>query len=134
MSIYANSKNKYFTKTEAIESIKDVVVWYDGYGCDLHNEVFNTDYYVIDSFMARKALEEYDVFEALEVIQDYEKNLFGEITTDISYPTNVANMLWYIIGEEVINRLDSLQECWNRIITEEDRKAILAELEAMEGN
>ena len=37
----------YFTKNEALEDIKEILESYNGYYCDLHNEVFNTDYYII---------------------------------------------------------------------------------------
>jgi len=38
---------------EALES------GYSGYYCDLHNEVFNTDYYIIGTYRAKEALNEY---------------------------------------------------------------------------
>ena len=31
---------------------------YTGYYCDLHNEVFNTDYYIIGTYKAKQALSE----------------------------------------------------------------------------
>ena len=63
-----------------IETLKD---GYTGYYCDLHNEVFNTDYYIIGTYEAKEALKEYDVFEALEKVQTYEKDNFGEIYTEV---------------------------------------------------
>ena len=42
-------------KEEIIESLED---GYSGYYCDLHNEIFNTDYYIIGTYEAKKALEE----------------------------------------------------------------------------
>src|SRR5690554_2046274 len=82
-----------------IEALKD---WFDGYYCDLHHEVFNTDYYIIGTYEAKEALKEYDVFEALEKVQTYEKDNFGETYTDVSNPEKLVNMLFYIIGEEVL--------------------------------
>ncbi len=75
---------------------------YNGYYCNLHNEVFNTDYYIIGTYKAKEALREYDVIEALEKVQEYEKSNFGEVYTDLSDPEKLVNMLWYIIGEEVL--------------------------------
>ena len=66
-------------KQEAIEAIIETLEnGYSGYYCDLHNEVFNTDYYIIGTYAAKEALREYDVFEAIELVQTYEKEQFGE--------------------------------------------------------
>lgn len=89
-------------RKEAIQDILECLEWYNGYYCDLHNEVFNTDYYIIGTYEAREALKEYDVFKAIELVQDYEKFNFGEVYTDISNPERLINMVYYIIGEEVL--------------------------------
>jgi GDP-D-mannose dehydratase len=107
---------------------------YTGYYCDLHNEVFNTDYYIIGTYRAKEALNEYDVFEALEKVQTYEKDNFGEIYTDMSDPEKLINMLYYIIGEEVLyemmDGIEAWDENWNNQADEETNAAILAELDA----
>ena len=98
---------QYFTTTEALEDILDILE--SGYGGsmeDLHNEVFSTNYYIIGTHTAKQALTEYGVFEAIDVVQEYEDSAFGERYTDVSDPEKLANMLYYIIGEEVINNLD----------------------------
>ena len=102
---------QYFTTTEALEDILDVLE--SSYTCymeDLHHEVFNTDYYIIGTHTAKQALTEYGVFEAIDVVQEYEDSAFGERYTDVSDPEKLANMLYYIIGEEVINDLE-LVDC-----------------------
>jgi len=113
-----------------IETLKD---GYSGYYCDLHNEVFNTDYYIIGTYEAKKALEEYGVFEALEKIQTYEDFNFGKICTDLSDPEKVVNMLYYIIGEEVLfeimDDVEVLNENWNNIATDEINAEILKAIE-----
>ena len=98
---------QYFTTTEALEDILDVLEsGYTGYMDDLHNEVFNTGYYIIGTYQAKRALTEYGVFDAIEKVQSYEDSAFGERYTDVSDPEKLANMLYYIIGEEVINDLE----------------------------
>ena len=98
---------QYFTTTEALEDILDVLEsGYTGYMDDLHNEVFNTGYYIIGTYQAKQALEEFGVFEAIDKVQEYEDNAFGERYTDVSDPEKLANMLYYIIGKEVIQDLD----------------------------
>jgi hypothetical protein len=113
---------------EALES------GYSGYYCDLHNEVFNTDYYIIGTYKAKQALAEYDVWDAIEKVQTYEKDNFGEIYTDLSDPEKLINMLYYIIGEEVLfemmDGIEAWEENWNHRADEETNAEILAELDA----
>ena len=102
---------------------------YAGYYCDLHNEVFNSDYYIIGVYEAKEALREYDVWEALEKVQTYEEENFGQIYTDLADPEKLVNMLYYIIGEEVLFELMDGIEAWkenydNRA-TDETNAAIL---------
>jgi hypothetical protein len=109
-----------------IEALED---GYNRYYCDLHNEVFNTDYYIIGTYQAKEALKEYDVFEAIEKVQTYEKDNFGKIYTDMSDPEKLINMLHYIIGEEVLHEMmdgiEVWEENWNNLATDETNAAIL---------
>ena len=113
-----------------IETLKD---GYSGYYSDLHNEVFNTDYYIIGTYQAKEALREYDVFEAIEKVQTYEKDNFGEVYTDLSDPEKLINMLYYIIGEEVLYKMmqgiKAWEDNWNNIADEETNAEILKAIE-----
>lgn len=112
-----------------IEALKN---GFDDYYSDLHHEVFNTDYYIIGTYKAKEALKEYDVWEAIEKVQTYEKNNFGEVYTDLSNPEKLVNMLYYIIGEEVLfemmNDSKTLRENWDYQADEETNTEILKEL------
>ena len=113
---------------EIIETLKN---GYDGYYCDLHNEVFNTDYYIIGTYRAKEALREYDVFEAIELVQTYERNNFGEIYTDLSDPEKLINMVYYVIGEEVISEMyeiEAFNDNWNNVADEETNASIVEEM------
>ncbi len=116
-----------------IETLKN---GYSGHYADLHNEVFNTDYYVVGTYQAQEALKEYDVFKAIEKIQEYEKDNFGEVYTDLSDPEKLINMLYYIIGEEVLHEMMEGVKVWNdnwdNLATDETNAAILEALEAIE--
>lgn len=68
---------------------------------DLHNEIFNTDYYIIGRHAAIQWLGSL-VFQAIELIKEYEDDNFGESYTDFSDPEKVVNMLAYVLGERVI--------------------------------
>ena len=117
-------------KAAIIEALQD---GFSGYYCDLHNELFNTDYYIIGTYKAKEALEEYGVFDAIEKIQTYEKNNFGEIYTDLSDPEKFLNMLYYIIGEEVLYEMmdgvDVWNDNWNNLATDETNAEILKAIE-----
>ena len=124
-----NNKKHEQMKWEAIEEIIETLEnGYDGYYCDLHNEVFNTDYYIIGTYQAKEALREYDVFEAIELVQTYEKEQFGEIYTDLSDAEKLINMVYYIVGDEVIcdmNEIEAFEENWNERADEETNAIII---------
>ena len=129
-----NAKHKEM-KREAIESIIERLE--DGfcdYYCDLHNEVFNTDYYIIGREMAKDALREYDVFEAIELVQDYEKDNFGEVITDLSDPEKLISMVYYIIGYEVIDDMYEItvfEESWDNRADDETNALIVEAMKDM---
>ena len=112
-----------------IEALRD---GYSGYYHELHNEVFNTGYYTIWTDEAKKALEKYGLWDAIEKVQTYEKENFGGVYTDLSDPVKLINMLYYIIGEEVLhemmNGVEAWQENWNNVATDEINAAILKEV------
>ena len=95
----------------------------------MHNEVFNTHYYIIGAHEAKEALKEYDVFKAVEKVQKYEIDNFGAVYTDLSDPVKLVNMLYYIIGEEVLyemmDGIEAWRENWNNQADEETNAEIL---------
>ena len=68
---------------------------------ELHNEIFNTDYYIIGTFEATEWLDN-QVFQVIDYIKQYEEDNFGEVTTDLSNPEKLVNMYVYILGEEIL--------------------------------
>ena len=116
---------------DIIERLEDS---YDGYYCDLHNEVFNTDWYIIGTYQAKEALKEYDVFEAIELVQTYEKEQFGEIYTELSNPEKLINMVYYIVGDEVIGEMNEIEEFsdnWNNRADDETNAIIIEAMRKM---
>ena len=122
-------------KAEAIEAIMEALEdGYSGYYCDLHNEVFNTDWYIIGTEMAKDALREYDVFDAIELVQEYEKFNFGEVYTELHNPEKLINMVYYIIGDEVIGEMNEIEEFsdnWNNLSDDETNEKILEAMRKM---
>jgi len=68
---------------------------------DIHNDLFNTDYYIIGYYKAEKWLGN-KTFDIIRYIKDYENEIFGEVHTDLSSSESVVNMYVYIIGEELL--------------------------------
>lgn len=122
-------------KREAIEAIIEALEdGYSDYYCDLHNEVFNTDYYIIGTYEAEEALRKYNVFDAIDLVQTYEKDNFGEIYTDLSNPEKLINMVYYIIGDEIIRDMydiEEFEENWNNVADEEANAIIVDEMKKM---
>ena len=99
------------------------------YGCDLHNELFNTDYYIVGYYQAEEWLKEnVGIFNAISEIREYENDNFGEVITDVGDSEKVVNMYVYIQGENILNESETLRDKWDVYLTEEDCKAICEEL------
>jgi hypothetical protein len=75
---------------------------------ELHQEAFNTDYYIIGTYKAKQWLSD-KVFDIIEFIKEYEQDNFGEVYTDFSDPEKIVNMYVYIIGEQIT--YDYYEEC-----------------------
>ena len=121
-------------KMEAIKDIMERLENYNGYYCDLHNDVFNTDYYIIGRYRAEKELEAYGVFEAIRLVQYYEMEFFGEVYTDLSEPEKLINMVYYIIGEEVIGEMYNVPEFddnWDNVADDETNKKIIEKMKEL---
>ena len=127
---------RYDMKVDAVDAIIDCLEdGYDGYYCDLHNEVFNTDYYVTGTAEAKNTLGD-DVFDAIGRIYTYEKDNFGEIYTDLSNPIKIVNMLFYIIGTEIMYNNGEfskiIDEHWNEYADEETNMELIKALKNSE--
>ena len=97
----------------------------DGYLCDLHNEVFNTEMYELYTDRAVKILDELGEYSVIGEIVKYEQDNFGELSADkYNNPCWVLSMFWYIVGEEALAELGEdvpeFDELWNEELTEDD--------------
>ena len=104
----------------------------DQHICDLHHYLLNEDYFIIGSWRAEKWLKKDNgsVFEAIETIREYEQSNFGQVSTDFSSPEKVANMLAYILGEEILYNSDIFQQIQfdKNILEEDDIKNLIEDL------
>lgn len=95
---------------------------------DLHHELFNMEYfnkYVNDE---NDTLSMYGELKAVGKVYKYEKEQFGEVTTDLSEAHKVLNMLAYVIGEEILQECETLKNKWDEELTEKDLKQIAKEM------
>lgn len=104
---------------------------YDGYLCDLHHEVFNTEMYTEDREKAIKILDNLGAYSVIEEITRYEQTNFGEVNTRrLASPCDVLSMFWYIVGEEALAELgediEEFDELWNEELTEEECLMLIA--------
>jgi len=76
---------------------------------DLHHYLINEDYFLIGYSNCRKWLEKESVFEAIEKIREYEQFNFGEVSTDFSNEEQTANMLAYVLADEILNENNTYQ-------------------------
>ena len=113
-------------KAAIIEALTDGE--YRGYYCDLHDHVFNEDYHYCYTSEAEDDLNAIGVFNAISVIVKYETEEFGVVNTDFTSPCNVANMLYYIVGDEVLYDLFDGCELWDKVWNEEATKETNAAL------
>ena len=90
---YLNDSIKDYDKKELKRLIKDG---------ELHNEIFNTGYYVAYRGEGSEWLGD-QAFEIIGIVREYEQDNFGEVTTDLSDDVAVTNMYVYIVGEDLIN-------------------------------
>ncbi len=74
---------------------------------DLHHYLLNEDYFIIGYYRAEQWLKKDSIFNAIDKIKEYEQFNFGQVTTDLSSSESVANMLAYILGEEILYENDT---------------------------
>ena len=98
------TKSEYFTDDEIKETLLDNLDGYEGIEDytfdDVFNDLFNSDYYIVGYQEAADALKEYGIFNALEEVQEFDVENFGEWDTDYADPEKIANMLEYIHASE----------------------------------
>ena len=81
----------------------DNVIFEDKYFYeDIHHHCFNTDYYIIGTYEAKKWLGD-ETLNIINFIKEYEEFNFGKVSTDLSDAEKIVNMYVYIIGEQVVN-------------------------------
>jgi len=128
-------KQKQDVKNYIIQQLNDDV-GLDQHISDLHHYLLNEDYFIIGYYQAEQWLKKDDssVFEAIETIREYEQSNFGQVSTDLSNSENVANMLAYILGEEILFNNDTYNlftRFHNEYLDEDKRDLLVHSLEGV---
>ena len=98
---YKQDEIKEYAIEQIKESLKYDVDYLDNDFSDIHHDLFNTDYYIIGTYKAKKWLGDM-AFDVIGDIKEYEENEFGELYTDLSDAEKVVNMWVYIVGEHIL--------------------------------
>jgi hypothetical protein len=125
-------KQKQDVKNYIIQQLNDDV-GLDQHISDLHHYLLNEDYFIIGYYKAEQWLKKDNssVFEAIETIREYEQSNFGQVSTDLSSSENVANMLAYILGEEILYNNDTYNlftRFHNEYLDEDKRDLLISSL------
>ena len=128
-----NEMKQYFTQKEALEMVLETLNRGNAnYIEELHHDTFSSDYYIVGTYEAKQALEQYGVFEAIKDVKEHETMLFGEMVTDPTSPEELANMLMYTVGDKVLNQVKSYKKYMDLQITDDGvLEEITSELEMM---
>ncbi len=125
-------KQKQDIKEYIIQQLNDDV-GLDQHISDLHHYLLNENYFIIGSYRAEQWLKKDNssVFEAIETIREYEQSNYGEVSTDLSSSENVANMLAYILGEQILynnNTYNLFTKFHNEYLSENKRDLLISSL------
>jgi len=110
-------------RTEILEVIKDNIdISLDNTVEEFIFDMFNADPYIIGTHHAKKWLTRKDVFNCLQILTDYENDLFGESYFDIGNPEEIVGRLALFTAEEILYGDIGLE--YESIINEETIKLI----------
>jgi hypothetical protein len=121
-----NTQRKY-VKQDIQDQLEDPQNLEDTHGSDLHHETCNT----VLMFNSRKDAKNFlgsDTLEAMKKIKEWEEDNLGTLETDIFDELKVANMLCYILGQEILQESETLQDKWDECLTIEDLEKISKEI------
>jgi len=123
---------------ELKEDVKEYIIQQltDDVGLDqhisnLHHYLLNESYFIIGYYQAEQWLKKDSIFNAIEIIKNYENDNFGQVSTDLSSSESVANMLAYILGEEILfenNTYQLFTKFHNEYLDQDKRDLLVSSL------
>ena len=78
---------------------------------EFHSKLFNEEYYFVYTSQCNDFIDSQfnNAFKAIEIVKDWEESNFGMFNTTID-AFNIANMLMYIIGEDLLYNVLSIED------------------------
>lgn len=125
---YSNKTVKEMIDTMATK-IEENLDW-DGSLYDLHNFLCNEDYYTIGTFEATQEVEAFGTFKALDLISEHFEH-FGQTFTKYNDSEKVCNLLFYIVGRDLIEQCESYTENIDNPVNDCIMEWIASELRAI---
>jgi hypothetical protein len=96
---------------------------------NLHHHMFNEDYWVNGRYEAeQEILKHCNVFDAIQLIIDWEYDHLGQMTSKINEAENVCYMLVYILSIDILNSCESYFKNLDSVLTKEISNNIITEL------
>lgn len=99
---------------------------------DLFQVAYNDDYGFIDDQEAQKEIAKYGAFNAIQLVESYEAENIGEITTNLDVVCDVLNMTIYILGEKLLTAIsEELNIDWNDQLSSKQKMQVENKLEGL---
>ena len=80
---------------------------------NLHSVLANQVPYIVGTYKAQQWLGD-EAFKAIGLIAEWEQDNLGEVTTDFSDAEKVANLTYYMIAEELLNKSAAYSSLWDK--------------------
>lgn len=86
---------------EMYDSFKNYESIQDMYLCDIANEFYNNDYYIIGIYQAKEWLKKYfdDMLETIEYWEDATGEQYGQMITDVE---KLATLVAYTVADTIL--------------------------------
>ena len=90
--------NEMYVSFKNYESIQDM------YLCDIANEFYNNDYYIIGIYRAKEWLKKYfdDMLEVIEYWEDETGEQYGQMITEVE---KLATLVAYTVADTILNEV-----------------------------
>lgn len=71
---------------------------------DVFHDLFNSDYWIIGTYQAKEWLDEVGTLNCIQIITDWEKEVFGEVQfTEFDNPERIVNLVVYCVADTLWN-------------------------------
>ena len=102
--IMFSSEIKKEIANEMYTSIKDYESIQDMYLCDVANEYYNNDYYIIGIYQAKEWIKKYfdDMLEVIEYWEDETGEQYGQMITEVE---KLATLVAYTVADTILNEV-----------------------------